>query len=268
MENLIEQIVLGIAQGITEWIPVSSEGMIVLIKTMVFGHEGPLEEIISEALFLHLGSVLAATIYFRSDITRLFFALFKKEDSDDSVRPLLIFLIISTLISGVLGIILLKTLSGIISQWPASTRILTLAVGLCLLITGALQLSKKETGSRLTKDLNIKDGILLGIAQGFAALPGLSRSGLTVAALLFRKYGATQSIRLSFLMSIPIVLAGNIVMNMGGNDFQAEHIVGLGFSFIFSLLTIDVLLKVARKINFGAFVIAVGALVVLSSLLF
>lgn len=260
----MEQIVLGITQGILEWIPVSSEGMIVLIKTLIFGHQGPLSKMISEALFLHLGSVLAATIYFRNDISRLFFALFKKSNDDESTRPLLIFLIIATLISGILGIILLMTLTQIIEHWPTSTQIIALAIGLCLIITGILQLLKKESGSRLTKDLNIKDSILLGIAQGFAALPGLSRSGLTVAALLFRQFGATQAIRISFLMSIPIVLAGNVVMNLGGNDFHPEHLVGLSFSFIFSLLTIDLLLKVARKINFGTFVIIVGVLLTLS----
>ncbi len=142
-----------------------------------------------------------------------------------------------------------------------------LLTGSCLLITGLLQFIKKESGSRLTKDLNIKDGIFLGIAQGFAALPGISRSGLTVAVLLLRRFGPTQTFRLSFLMSIPIVLAGNIVMNLGANDFHIEHVIGLVFSLVFSLVTIDLLLKIARRINFGIFVIAVGALVVFSAFL-
>lgn len=268
MTTLLEQMVLGIAQGVLEWLPVSSEGAIILIKTSLFHHQEPLKEIISEILFLHLGSMMAAIIYFRNDIKKIILSLINKNTSDDSAQPILIFLILSTLISGILGLILLQTLSEFITQWPASTQILTLAIGLCLLITGILQLSKKETGSRLTKDLTIKDGIILGITQGFAALPGLSRSGLTVAALIFRKYDAVQAIRLSFLMSIPIVLAGNIFMLFKENHFQSEHLIGLGFSFVFSLLTINILLKIAKKINFGVFVIAVGSLVVLCALFF
>ncbi len=267
MTLLIEQLVLGTTQGIAEWLPVSSEGAIVLIKTLIFHSENSLEQMVSEALFLHLGSVLAATIYFRNDITRLLTSLKNIGDPKDPVRPLLIFLIISTLISGILGLTLLKIFSGFLSQWPNSTRILGLIIGICLLITGVLQLMKKNFGLRITKNLNITDGIILGIAQGFATLPGLSRSGLTVAALLFRHYGPTQAIRLSFLMSIPIVLLGNIVMGLGGGEFQIEHLVGLSFSFIFSLLTINLLLKVARKINFGSFVIGMGILIILSTLL-
>lgn len=265
--TLIEQIVLGTIQGITEWLPVSSEGMIVLIKTVFFQSQSPLEELVSEALFLHLGSILAATIYFRNDISRLFASLKNISDHKDPVRPLLIFLITATFISGIIGLLLLKLLAGFIVQWPASTKIITLSIGLCLIVTGSLQLLKKDAGSRLIKNLNTADGILLGFAQGFAALPGLSRSGLTIAALLFRKYDATQAIRLSFLMSIPIVLIGNIVMNLGGNSFRVEQIIGLGFSFIFSLLTINLLLKIARKVNFGAFIIAVGSLIILSALI-
>ena len=267
MTPFIEQIFLGIAQGVAEWLPVSSEGIIVLIKTMIFQSQSPLEEMISEALFLHLGSVLAAIIYFRDDIARIFASLKNFSNRDDPIRPLLIFLVITTLISGIFGLFLLKIFITYIDQWPNSARIITICVGICLIITGILQLLKKTLGTRITKNLNIMDGILLGFVQGCAALPGLSRSGLTISALLFRKYGATQAIRLSFLMSIPIVLGGNIILNLGGGNFQAEHIVGLGFSFIFSLLTINILLKIARKINFGSFVLAVGILVILSAFL-
>lgn len=265
----MEQIILGIIQGIAEWLPVSSEGMIVLTKTTLFHSQASLEEMVSEILFLHLGSVLAAAIYFRTDIARLFVSLKNISDKNDPVRPLLLFLVITTLLSGILGILLLKTTAGCIAQWPNSTRNMMLIVGIFLIITGVLQLIKKTLGTRITKDLTIIDGILLGIAQGFAALPGLSRSGLTVSVLLFRKFGAPQAIRLSFLMSIPIVLAGNVVMNLGGigaGNFKIEQLAGLAVSFMFSLLTINILLKIARKINFGSFVLGVGILIILSAI--
>jgi len=262
--QIIEQVVLGAIQGIAEWLPVSSEGMIILAKTLIFKSQASFEVMIGEALFLHLGSVLAAVVYFRNDITRLFFSLKHFSDKTHPDRPLLLFLIITTLISGMLGLFLIKTAALIIAENPASTKVLTLIIGLCLMITGIVQLIKKEPGSRLTKNLNAADGIILGIAQGLSVLPGISRSGLTISSLLFRNYNATAAMRLSFLMSIPIVFMGNIVMNLGGGSFQTEHLIGLAVSFVFSLLTIDFLLKIARKINFGSFVLFIALLVILS----
>jgi hypothetical protein len=110
-------------------------------------------------------------------------------------------------------------------------------------------------------DIKNKDGFILGLVQGFAVLPGLSRSGLTVAALLLSKFDEETSIRLSFLMSLPIVLAGNIALNFDYiTEFNSDMLIGLLAAFIFGYLTIGVLLKLARKINFGWFVIIFGVL--------
>ena len=92
------------------------------------------------------------------------------------------------------------------------------------------------------------DGVLLGVAQGLAALPGLSRSGLTVSVLLLRKFDGATALKLSFLVSLPIVLFGNLFLNLNDFAFSAEALVGLFFSFLFGILTIDLLLKAAKKI--------------------
>jgi len=265
---LMEQMISGVIQGIAEWLPVSSEGMLILVKTRVFHSHSPMEEMVKGALFLHLGSSLAALIYFRPDIIELLKACRHIRNPQHPQQPLLVFLFWSTLISGLLGLLLLKSFSGLIDQHPASGRLISLLVGFCLLITGTLQLIKKHNGLKTTAQLQTKDSLLLGIAQGLAALPGLSRSGLTVAALLFRQYRADHAIRISFLMSIPIVIAGNLVMNFSLNGVHTEQLAGLGCSFIFSLLTIDLLLKAARRINFGLFVLGMGLLIFVSALLF
>jgi len=118
----------------------------------------------------------------------------------------------------------------------------------------------------MKKNLTWTDGIILGIAQGFAALPGLSRSGLTVSALLLRKFDNALSLRLSFLMSLPIVLAGNILLNFNELTWSKGTFWSLLFSFLFGLLTIHFLLKIAKKINFGLFVLFFGILTILSTL--
>lgn len=262
---MLEQLVLGIIQGVAEWLPVSSEGMIVLAKTYLFPSDASLSAMIEDALFLHIGTLLAACIYLRQDLIRLIDALFKYKKSPAETQVLFKFLLISTLISGVLGIGLLKLLEGFSEQFTAQTQFVVIFIGVLLLMTGLLQLKTKTTGLRKIKDLNLVDTFILGIAQGLAALPGFSRSGLTVAALLLKKFDKASALKISFLMSIPIVLAGNIIMNLDGFMFTPEKLVGLLASFISGFLSIHALILLAEKINFGKFVIFFGLLTILSA---
>lgn len=259
---MLEGMIFGIIQGIAEWLPVSSEGVIVLIKTNFFGGGG-LESIVKFALFLHLGTALAATIYFRKDVVEIFKTLFHYKKASLENKKIFNFLFISTIISGVLGLILIKILSGAEGTLGQSTKIINLTVGILLLITAYLQFRKsKVISTREPKDIKSSDSVTMGIVQGFAALPGLSRSGLTVSSLLLLKFDEGQALRLSFLMSIPIVLAGNVLLNIKGFNLSLENLFGFLFSFIFGLATIHILLKVAKKINFAYFVLIFGLLMI------
>ena len=264
---MFEQIILGAVQGIFEWLPVSSEGIIVLIQKNFFKSEADLEIIIKYALFLHLGTFLAALIYFYKDVLKLIKALFNFKSANSKTREMLKFLIISSLISGFFGFILMKVFTGIEEQLSLSTKIITLTIGLLLLITGWLQIKAKNSTNKEIKKIENKDSILLGFVQALAALPGLSRSGLTVSALLLRKFNSASALKLSFLMSLPMVLGGNIILNFNSVNFSFNSFLGLLFSFIFGLLTIGLLLKIAKKINFGYFVLVFGGLVIISLLL-
>ena len=261
---MFEQIILGTIQGIFEWLPVSSEGIIVLIEKNFFNNQAGIEEIIKYALFLHLGTFLAALIYFHKDVLNLIKALFRYKSADTKIQEILKFLIISSLIGGLFGFVLMKVFSGLEEQLELSARIITLIVGLLLLITGILQIKAKKLESREVKKIGNKDSILLGFVQTLTTLPGLSRSGLTVSALLLRKFDSAFALKLSFLMSLPIVLGGNIVLNLKDFTFSLEMMLGLIFSFVFGLLTISILLKIARKINFGYFVLIFGVVVIAS----
>lgn len=261
---MFEQIILGIIQGVAEWLPVSSEGLVILAKTNLFHSSGNIEEAIRQALFLHLGTFLAALIYFHQDVKKLIKTIFSYGSQPQDMQKLFSFLLIATMISGALGLLLIKTLSHIASQLKSQGTIVTLIVGCLLLGTAFLELKAKKSGYREIRDLTIIDGILLGIVQGFAALPGLSRSGLTVSALLLRKLDKAYALKLSFLMSLPIVLMGNLLLNFNASAWSAESMVGLFFSFIFGLATIHLLLKIAAKVNFGYFVLFFGILTILS----
>ncbi len=262
---MLEQIILGIIQGVTEWLPVSSEGMIVLISKKFFSQELATETIIRQALFLHLGTFLAALIYFRKDVWSLTKAFFNYQSADLDTQKIFKFLIIATLISGFLGLVLVKVLTSLEEYLALSSKIIILIIGLSLLITGLLQIRARQSGHKKAGQLTNKDGWLLGFVQGLAALPGFSRSGLTVSAFLLRNFDKFDSLKLSFLMSLPIVLVGNIILNLSSQTFSLELIWGLVFSFIFGLLTINLLLKLARKINFGYFVLLFSILVLISA---
>ncbi len=267
MNQIIIQFILGIIQGITEWLPISSSGVITFINSNFLGIT-KVSELLHIALFLHLGTFFAAIVYFRKDIHKLIKSLFNYRKSDLETKKILNFLILSTIISGAIGLAIIKTLESFESHLELTGKTITFFVAIFLLITGYLQIKIKSQGLRKEIHLRKNDSILLGITQGLASLPGLSRSGITISTLLLRKFDDTTALRLSFLMSLPIVLLGNIFINF--NKFAQittlASFVGILASFTFGIATISVLMKISKKINFGYFVL-IFALLMLGSLL-
>jgi len=260
---MINGLINGFAQGVGEWLPISSEGLILFIQE----HLGSMSvsEIIRYALFLHLGTFLAALIYFRKDVAILIKDLFGYKNAPAERQSVLNFYVIATIVSGAIGFGILKAIEGVESTFAPATRVVIIALGVLLLITGLLQITKRSGGQRKERDITLRDSILLGFVQGFAAFPGLSRSGLTVSALLLRKFDDDVALKLSFIMSLPIVLAGNILLNLGKFSLNYENIVALITSFVFGIITIHALLKFAKKINFGWFVTVFSILVFVSA---
>jgi undecaprenyl-diphosphatase len=250
---MFEALILGLVQGITEWLPVSSGGVLTLVGMKFFGKD--LSTSVSIAVFLHLGTFLAAVIYFRKDIVRIF-----RPES----KTLLRFLILSSLVTAAVAIPLLFFFVKYFNEF--SQNFVILFVGIALIVTGVRQFKKPEKVFRNAFDLKKGDGIGAGIWQGLAVLPGLSRSGLTIAYLLLRKFRDSEVLRLSFLMSLPAVLGGNILLNLIGKSIRLnwEFVVSLTTAFVVGFLTIDFLLKISRRINFGWFAILFGLLTLAS----
>jgi len=255
---MLEGFVLGIIQGVTEWLPVSSEGVLTLVGMKFFDKD--LSSSVSMAVFLHMGTFLAALVYFRKDVR----ALFGKEKEQ---RKVLKFLILSTLVTGVVGVPLLFW--GVNYFTEFSIGFLVGLIGLFLVITGLVQFKKNDGAFRRAGDLKTSDAFFLGGLQGMASLPGFSRSGLTIAGLLFRKFQDTEALRLSFLMSLSAVLCANIFFKLAGSgvNFGIISITALATAAITAFFMIHLLLKISRKINFGWFAISFGCLIVLGALL-
>ena len=264
--DLLQQIVLGIVQGIFEWLPFSSEGFLLLVQSNFF-EPVEINFFIRQALFLHLGTFFAALIYFRKEVSEVFKGLRYYKKVEGETKKLINFLIIATVISGFVGLAFLQALKFIDTQIIFTSKIITLGVGIFLLATGFLQLKSKSAGTRNLYHLNNADGVILGFVQGLASLPGLSRSGLTISALLLRNLDETQSLRLSFIMSLPIVLMGNIILNFSDFSFISDLWLGVLVAFIFGWLTIHLLMKLSKTIRFGYFVILMAILVIGSSFL-
>ncbi|MFH1584702.1 MAG: undecaprenyl-diphosphate phosphatase [Patescibacteria group bacterium] len=269
---MLESLVLGTIQGITEWLPVSSEAAVILANLHLFDREAGLAEMVRLALFLHLGTFFAALWYFREDVRRLFVGLFTFPAASPETRRMLVFLFAATLASGATGFLLLGFVERMAEWGGLSGKVLMGGIGLLLLLTGAFQVRARKTrkGTFALKgagEVTFRDGLLLGVLQGASVLPGLSRSGITISVLLLRRFHEVQALRLSFLMSLPAVLGGNIVLQTNEFAFSFSGLLGLGAAFLFGFLTIHVLVGVARKIDFGYFTIVFGLLTLAALLL-
>ncbi len=260
---MIESFVLGTIQGIAEWLPISSEGMVVLAKVNLFGEELKIADLVRYALFLHLGTFLAALIYLRKEVFNLLKGLLRYRESDLETRKQINFYVIATFFSFLAGGLVMLFISEL-GEFNLTGKGITLLVGVMLWITAFLQIKNKKRGERDFKDIKTFDGLLLGLLQGLAVIPGLSRSGITVSALLLRKFEESKALKMSFIMSLPAVLGGNIALNLTKFSFSLENIIAFSFSFLFGILTIHILLKIARKLNFALFICFFGILLALS----
>ncbi len=259
--DAISYILIGILQGILEWLPVSSKGIEALI--LVKFYDKSLSEALVLALWMHVGTLLAALVYYRMEIYEIlnnFKNYLKNPAKDTEANKLTSFIIIVTLLTGLIGTPLL--LFGLDNFNFAGNKAMLL-IAFFLILIGIFQLAarkNKNTG----KELTVKDSIYLGIAQGVTAIPGLSRSGTTVSTLLFRGYSARESLRLSFLVSIPAVMGVEVLLGILKTDtFDILIIPGIIASFVFGLLTIKSLIKLTEKINFGSFCVGFGIIIIL-----
>ncbi|MFO7967188.1 MAG: undecaprenyl-diphosphate phosphatase [Archaeoglobaceae archaeon] len=247
--NYLEAMILSIVQGIVEWLPVSSEGLSVLLMLNLFGQD--VSYSITYAFFLHLGTALAVLIRFRKEFIQMFYG-----------SQMLRVVVVSTISTGLVAIPLLTLIE------LQSARIMNFLIGILLIMTGIV-LRLPQSSYREIENLSISDMIFLGFAQGIAVLPGVSRSGMTVSFLLLRKLNERAALTLSFIISVPAVLGAIFIRGMPS---EMDFSIGLSIlvvTCIFGYLTMEALLKFARKVDFSKFCITFGIIaIVLTALTF
>lgn len=244
--NLLQAIFLGLVQGLTEFIPVSSSGHLVLAQKL-FGITAA--EDISFEIFLHLGTLLAVFLYFYRPIWDMIKSLFiwRKDaigESHAKNRMIILYLIIATFATGVLYLIF----GDIFEAMYQLPRV----VAAMLIITGViLYLSDMMKDTRIPQsNIGFIKSFLIGLAQGIAIIPGISRSGSTIAASVFCGMKRKDAAQFSFLLSIPAILGANL---LSLREFQAiesamwgKYIAGFIVSFVSGYLVIAFLIRLIQ----------------------
>lgn len=224
--HILQSILLGIVQGLTEFLPVSSSGHLAIVQNLFHIDTGG--SILFDIL-LHLGTLAVVFVVYRKDIWQLimeFFAIVgdlfhnlsiwlslgKREELPayrriikNNYRKFVLLILISTIPTGIIGFLGRKLVTD-----ASSTLIVP---GVCLLLTGVLLLlsDRAQNCVKIPQDITCREGVIVGIAQGFATLPGLSRSGSTIAACLLCGFDRKFAVKYSFILSIPAILGAAIL---------------------------------------------------------
>lgn len=235
---------LGILQGIFEWLPISSEGVVSLAGSFFLKDFN----IVDFSLFLHLGTFFACVFYFWKDLKEILF--FKNKE-------LFRFLLISTIFSLIVGFPLYKLVKGIIFG-----NFLLIITGIGLLFTSYF--NRKRIGLRINFN---RLAILAGIFQGLAIIPGFSRSGATVFALSFSKLNPEEILKISYLMSIPVVFVSSVYLYLENSQILFESWPAFLSSFLVGFLSLKVLISLSKKMNFSKFALFFALLCFLGAIL-
>ncbi|MEM2469815.1 MAG: undecaprenyl-diphosphate phosphatase [Nitrososphaerota archaeon] len=265
-EDVLLSFLSGVIQGVTEWLPISSKTMLFFLFHL-WGISTQYSYMLS--LILNGSTIAAASIYFRKELVRLL-GLSRKADSNLS---LLMFLVVSTFVTGILGVILHRFLLSFMTELSSSGLLIFIG---CMMFVSALVnwlRMKMNPVEKTMNDVNLTDAFITGVAQSFSVLPGISRSGVTILVLVIRRYNVKDSLTISYLMSIPVTLGGSIYAYITyPKVFQMLDVYEALFSVIVativSLAMISILLRLSQKLKPHLFLSTLSIITILSGLLF
>jgi undecaprenyl-diphosphatase len=263
----LQSIVLGIIQGLTEFIPISSSAHLVIVPWL-FNWTNPAIESLTFDVALHLGTLLAVVVFFWKDWVRLIGAWFKsiieRKIGADQDRRMAWFLVLSCIPGGIAGVLFEKKLSAAfhVAPIPQLSMIMMAVVlfALGLLLWLADSLAKRD---KPFERIGVKDTILIGLAQALAIFPGVSRSGATITAGRALGLDRTSAARFSFLLSAPIIAGSGlkslyeIIKGASSGAFSAEELgifpIGFVAAGVSGLLCIKFLMAFLQKHSFKGF---------------
>ena len=239
--DLLQAIILSVVQGLTEWLPISSSGHLVIAQRLM-GLSVP----VAFDVFLHLGTLVAVVVFFWRDIVNILKSLLTLNTKDANFK-LLVYIIIGTVPTAVIGLLFLQFFESLFSSGRA--------VGVGFLITGALLLSSKLRKGE--KNLGWLSSLIMGIFQGIAIAPGISRSGSTISAGLFSGVNKDEVFRYSFLLSIPAILGATVLEYRGLalSDLGLYTVVGAAIAAVSGYVAIRIVSRVLLSERFYLFAV-------------
>jgi undecaprenyl-diphosphatase len=257
MVTLIEVFILAVVQGLTEWLPISSSGHLVITQKAL-GLDLPL----IYSIMLHVGTLIVVLTVFHKDVTDIIKALVKR-DFKTKEGKLALYIIAGSIPTAIVGFTFHDFLESLFSNLPA--------VGTALLATGIiLFLSEKRTGN---KKMNLTDSIIIGTAQAISIIPGVSRSGTTISTALMRKIDKKTAFKYSFLLSAPAIAGAALFeakeLTLTNID-SVPLLLGTVVSMIVGYASLKLLQKIVMNEKFHLFAYycwLVGAAIILFTVL-
>ncbi len=226
MNEILQKIILGIIQGLTEFLPVSSSGHLEMVKVLI-GDDHMSEDSLLTTIVLHFGTAIATVAVFWDDIRKLFRDLFIYRTVESIRFTLAIF--VSMVPVALVGIFFEELVNAMFTGQ-------LLLVGICLIITGGLLLLADQA-KNTNRDVTLGRGLIIGIAQMVAILPGISRSGSTISASVLLGVDREKAARFSFLMVVPLIF-GKIAKDLVSQDIVLANTswTALGAGFLAAFL--------------------------------
>lgn len=265
---MLQTIILGVVQGLCEFLPVSSSGHLALLQHFFDFTEG--DNLVAFDLLLHCATVLVIVIFFRRDIVKILADWFGGWFSPKiRKRPGWLYgwaVLIATFLTGLVGLPLRKSVDFVSGE--------IFYIGCGLIFTSLVMLIVPLISKRRINSSFMKIAVCVGLAQGFAVLPGVSRSGMTIMAGLLMGLGVSEAFRFSFLISVPAVLGASLLeaLKLFGSDdavlLPDGYIFALIAAFVLGLLTLGIMRRFVLAGKWGYFAVycfAVGCLAVLVS---
>lgn len=255
-----QAIIMGIIQGLGEFLPISSSGHLVLAPWL-FKWEVPG---LTFDVALHMGTLLAVLLYFWRDWLNLFKAAFAGKDFNN--RRIFWFLVIGSIPAAIAGLLLEDIIENTLRS--------PLIIGFMLILFGIfLYYSDKNLQARKLDSMTWQDALLIGIAQAIALIPGVSRSGVTMTAARLFSYTREEAARFSFLLSTPVIFGAGVLKmtQINPTEINLPFMTGILASCLVGLFSIAFLLKFLRNYGFKLFVgyrIFLGLLIIFLYTLF
>lgn len=241
--TIFQAVILGIVQGLGEFLPISSSAHLVLIPWLL-GWKDPG---LTFDVALHMGTLLAVVLYFWKDWLGLLRGALNRRPSTE--KRLFWYLVIATVPGAIIGLALEKKAETVFRS--------PLLIGIMLIVMGILlYLGDRKRQLRTMDTMTLMDALLIGLSQALAIIPGVSRSGSTMTVARWLSMTREDAARFSFLMSTPIIMGAGVLSmrHLQVTDFNLAFAVGVISSFIVGMLSISFLLKYLKTSNFKVFV--------------